>query len=995
MSDITDPPAPPPGKDPPEQLPVNLEDEMRRSYLDYAMSVIVSRALPDARDGLKPVHRRILYGMHEAGYTPDKAYRKSAQTVGVVMGKYHPHGDASIYDALVRMAQTFSTRLPLIDGQGNFGSVDGDPPAAMRYTESRLTRAAMSMLADIDRDTVDFSPNYDESEREPRVLPAAFPNLLINGSAGIAVGMATNIPPHNPSEIIDATLALLAEPETTLEQLMEIVPGPDFPTGGIILGRAGIRSAFETGRGSIAVRARAGIEEIRRERHAIVVTEIPFQVNKSTLLERIAELVRAKTVEGISDLRDESDRSGMRIVIELKRDATGEVVLNQLYRFTQLQTSFGVNMLALDGGRPRLLGLREALQAFIAFREEVVLRRSRFDLARARDRAHLLVGLAIAVANIDEVIRTIRESPDAGAARSALMARDWPAEAVLDLLALIDDAGNAIQSEVANAEAGQPASSTIRLTETQARGILELRLQRLTGLEREKIQAELTEVAGKIRELLDIIGSRIRRVEVIAAELRQIRHEIGSPRLTEVVDYAADQDDESLIEPGQMVVTITRDGFIKRTPLEVFRAQHRGGRGRTAAGTRGDDIVTRSFNAHTHQFVLFFSSGGKAFREKVWRLPEASPTAKGRALVNMLPELGGDAITTVLPLPLDESLWENLHLVFATASGGVRRNRLSDFRNVRSSGLIAMKLDEGDRLIGVATCREGDDVMLATRLGRCIRFQITDDTLRVFAGRESSGVRGIRLIEGAGLRDEVNSLSVLRHVEASVGERAAFLRAMAVRRRTPGLEDEAAEVAAEADGSEAGGDDEPAEEAALSGERIAHLEESEEVLLTVTDGGFGKRSSAYDYRVTGRGGQGIVNILLAARRNGTAVVATLPVRRGDDIMLVTDAGRLIRVPADQVRITARQTMGVTLFRLGERERVTSVFPVIEAAGDGEGTAAEGLGGIAAAAGDPAPGTIPPGQGVADTADSDGPDGITDDTDDDTDDDVGQGGAPDA
>ena len=969
MSDITDPP-PPSGEDPPDQLPVNVEDEMRRSYLDYAMSVIVSRALPDARDGLKPVHRRILYGMHEAGYTPDKAYRKSAQTVGVVMGKYHPHGDASIYDALVRMAQTFSTRLPLIDGQGNFGSVDGDPPAAMRYTESRLTRAAMAMLTDIDRDTVDFSPNYDESEHEPRVLPAAFPNLLINGSAGIAVGMATNIPPHNPSEIIDATLALLAEPETTLEQLMEIVPGPDFPTGGIILGRAGIRSAFETGRGSIAVRARAGIEEIRRERHAIVVTEIPFQVNKSTLLERIAELVRAKTVEGISDLRDESDRSGMRIVIELKRDATGEVVLNQLYRFTQLQTSFGVNMLALDGGRPRLLGLREALAAFIAFREEVVLRRSRFDLAKARDRAHLLVGLAIAVANIDEVIRTIRASPDAAQARAALMARDWPAEDVLDLLALIDDAGNAVESEAE----GQPASSTIRLTEAQARGILELRLQRLTGLEREKIQAELAEVAGKIRELLDIIGSRIRRVEVIAAELRQIRTEIGSPRLTEVVDYAADQDDESLIEPGQMVVTITRDGFIKRTPLEVFRAQHRGGRGRTAAGTRGDDIVTRSFNAHTHQFVLFFSSGGKAFREKVWRLPEASPTAKGRALVNMLPELGGDGITTVLPLPLDESLWENLHLVFATASGGVRRNRLSDFRNVRSSGLIAMKLDEGDRLIGVATCREGDDVMLATRLGRCIRFQITDDTLRVFAGRESSGVRGIRLIEGAGLRDEVNSLSVLRHVEASVGERAAFLRGMAVRRRAPGLEDEAAEVVAEAEAPEAGADEEPVEEAALSVERMAHLEESEEVLLTVTDGGFGKRSSAYDYRVTGRGGQGIVNILLAARRNGTAVVATLPVRRGDDIMLVTDAGRLIRVPADQVRITARQTMGVTLFRLGDRERVTSVFPVIEAAGEGEGAAGEGD----TAAGEPAAGTIRPGQGVADTADSDGPDGVTDD-----------------
>ena len=878
---------------------------MRRSYLDYAMSVIVSRALPDARDGLKPVHRRILYAMHESGYTPDKPYRKSARIVGDVMGKYHPHGDSAIYDAMVRMAQPFSTRVPLIDGQGNFGSVDGDPPAAMRYTETRLAKSAMFLLDDIDKDTVEFQPNYDESDREPRVLPASFPNLLVNGAAGIAVGMATNIPTHNPTEIIDATLALIADPATPLEDLMRIVPGPDFPTGGIILGRAGIRSAFETGRGSIVVRAKASIEEFKRDRSAIIVHEIPYQVNKATLLERIAELVRAKAVEGISDLRDESDRDGMRIVIELKRDATPEVVLNQLYRFTQLQTSFGVNMLALDAGRPRLMGLKDALQLFIDFREDVILRRSRFELGRARDRAHLLVGLAIAVANIDEVIRVIRASPDAAAARAELMARRWPAGDVASLLALIDDSGNLI------------TDGTVRLTDAQARGILELRLQRLTGLERDKIQAELAEVAARIGALLEILGSRIRRLEVMRDELVAVRTETFSPRLTAIADTVADQDDESLIEPGLMVVTITRDGFIKRTPLETYRAQNRGGRGRTAAGTRGDDIVTRSFNAHTHQWVLFFSSGGKAFREKVWRLPEASPTAKGRALVNLLPELAGDTITAVLPLPQDESLWDSLHLVFATASGGVRRNRLSDFGRIRTSGLIAMKLEEGDRLIGVATCRDGDDVMLATRRGRCIRFQISDDTLRLFAGRDSSGVRGIRLADG----DEVISLSVLRHVETSVEERAAFLRAAAARRRNGHDEEAAAEVAAEAD--------EPVADVLLTPERIAELEVAEEILLTVTDGGFGKRTSAYDYRVTGRGGQGIANITLSARSGG-AVVGSFPVRPGDDVMLVTDAGRLIRCPADQVRITGRQVMGVTLFRLGEGERVTSVFPVLEA-----------------------------------------------------------------
>jgi DNA gyrase subunit A len=892
---------------------------MQRSYLAYAMSVIVSRALPDARDGLKPVHRRILFGMHEAGYGPDKPYRKSARIVGDVMGKYHPHGDASIYDAAVRMAQPFSIRVPLIDGQGNFGSVDGDSPAAMRYTEMRLAKAATFLLADIDRDTVDFQPNYDESEQEPVVLPAAYPNLLINGAEGIAVGMATRIPPHNPGEIIDAALALIAEPAITLDALMAIVPAPDFPTGGLIIGRAGIRQAFETGRGSLTLRARCEFEELRKDRMAIIITELPYQVNKATLQERIAELVRAKQIEGIGDIRDESDRSGMRVVIELRRDATPEVVLNQLFRFTNMQISFGCNMLALDRGRPRTMGLKELLQCFVDFREEVILRRSRFDLAKMRERAHLLVGYSIAVANIDEVIRLIRASPDAAAARAALMAVDWPAGDVVPLLALIEDQGNIVTTD----EAGE---SRVRLTDVQARGILDLRLQRLTGLEREKIEGELGEVAEKIKYLLDIIASRPRRMEVMRDELAKVRAEIATPRLTAIVDYAADQDDESLIEPGQMVVTITRDGFIKRTPLETFRAQNRGGRGRTAAGTRGDDIVARSFNAHTHQWVLFFSSGGKAFREKVWRLPEASPTAKGRALVNLLPELGSDQITTVLPLPQDETLWESLHLVFATASGTVRRNRLSDFGRIRSSGLIAMKLEEGDRLIGVATCRDGDDVFLATRLGRCIRFQISDDQLRVFTGRDSAGVRGIKL--GAG--DEVNSLAVLRHVDATHGERAAYLRAIAARRRISGYEEEAAEVAAEpvADIPAAEVEEENGDTVTLTADRIADMTAAEEILLTVTDGGFGKRSSAYDYRVSGRGGLGITNIMLAPR-NGTAVVATLPVRRGDDVMLVTDAGRLIRVPADQVRITARQTMGVTLFRLGATERVTSVFPVIE------------------------------------------------------------------
>nr|WP_043364283.1 DNA gyrase subunit A [Belnapia sp. F-4-1] len=900
---------------PGDTAPVALEEEMRRSYLDYAMSVIVSRALPDARDGLKPVHRRILYAMQESGYTADKAHRKSSRVVGDVMGKYHPHGDSAIYDAMVRMAQSFSMRVPLVDGQGNFGSVDGDPPAAMRYTEVRLAKSASALLDGIDEDTVDYQPNYDESESEPRVLPAAFPNLLVNGAQGIAVGMATNIPTHNPTEVIDATLALIADPETPLQQLMEIMPGPDFPTGGLILGRSGIRNAFETGRGSIPLRAKCEIEEMRGGRQAIIATEIPYQVNKANLIEKIAELVRAKAIEGISDLRDESDRDGMRIVIELKRDATAEVVLNQLYRMTQLQTSFAVNFLALDNGRPRQMGLVEALRAFIAFREEVILRRSRYRLAKARERGHLLIGLAIAVANIDEVIRLIRASRDSTEARLALMARDWPAGDVGTLLALIEDAGNVVTPE-----------GTVRLTEAQARGILALTLSRLTGLEREKITAELEEVGARIRELLDILGSHVRRMEVMSEELRAVRAQIASPRLTQIVDYVADLDDESLIEPGNMVVTLTRDGYVKRTPLDVFRAQHRGGRGRSAAGTRQDDVVVRSFIAHTHQWVMFFTSRGIAFREKIWQLPEGGAQGKGRSLRQVLQLQESEQVTAVLPLPQDESLWDGLHLVFATASGGVRRNRLSDFRNVRAAGLIAMKLDAGDNLIGVQTCREGDDVLLATRKGRAIRFQATEDVLRVFASRDSSGVRGIRLAKG----DEVIALSVLRHVEATPAEREAAIRNAAQRRRTNGNgveEMEAAPVAVSEEGEEEG-----VAEITLSADRARELEEQEEIILTVTDGGFGKRSLAYDYRITGRGGQGLENMVFS-RRTGREVVATFPARPGDDVMLVTDTGRLIRLPADQVRLTRRRGLGVMMLRLNEGERVTSCFPVVDDQGE--------------------------------------------------------------
>ncbi|WP_270935522.1 DNA gyrase subunit A [Falsiroseomonas oryzae] len=934
MSDTTpeDPNAPS------DIAPVGLEEEMRRSYLDYAMSVIVSRALPDARDGLKPVHRRILFAMHEAGNAADRPHRKSARVVGDVMGKYHPHGDAAIYDAMVRMAQPFSMRVPLIDGQGNFGSMDGDPPAAMRYTEVRLARSAAALLAGIEEDTVDFVPNYDESAEEPRVLPAAFPNLLVNGAGGIAVGMATNIPTHNPGEVIDATLKLIEEPATSLEELMRIIPGPDFPTGGLILGRSGIRSAFETGRGSIPLRARAGIEEMRGGRSMIVVTEIPYQVNKATLIEKIAELVRAKAIEGISDLRDESDRDGLRIVVELKKDATPEVVLNQLYRFTQLQTSFGVNFVALDEGKPRQMGLKDALLAFIKFREEVITRRSRHRLDKARDRGHTLIGLAVAVANIDEVIALIRAAPDANAARAALMARDWPAADIGPLLALVDDHRNVLT------EAG-----TVRLTEDQAKGILELRLQRLTGLEREKINAELSEVGATIKDLLEILASRPRRLELMSQELLAVRATIATPRMTEIVDGVADQDDESLIEPGTMVVTLTRDGYVKRTALDVFRAQNRGGRGRTGAGRREDDIVVRSFVAHTHQWVLFFTSRGMAFREKIWQLPEGGATGRGRSLRQVLQLQQDETVTAVLPLPQDEALWENLQLFFATAQGNVRRNKLSDFRNVRAAGLIAMKLEDGDSLIGVATCREGDDVLLSTRQGRCIRFRADAENVRLFAGRDSFGVRGIRLQPD----DSVISLAILNHVEFTTAEREAYLKAAAQKRRQLGEEisdggtngDSAAdETAVRLEEGE-----EMVEAITLAPERFTELEAAEQFVLVVTEKGFGKRTSAYDYRIRGRGGVGFDQLDFGENfRTGREVAAAFLVRPGDHLMLVTTGGQLIRTRADEVRLLRRRRQGVRIMRLDDGERVTSCFPVVddeEPAQAGESGAAAETGAI--------------------------------------------------
>jgi DNA gyrase subunit A len=887
--------------------PVSITDEMKRSYLDYAMSVIVARALPDARDGLKPVHRRILYSMFENNYTPDRPYNKSARVTGDTMGKFHPHGNQAIYDALVRMAQDFSMRLPLIDGQGNFGSVDGDPPAAERYTEVRLAKPAMALLDDLDKNTVDFQANYDGREQEPVVLPAKFPNLLVNGSGGIAVGMATNIPPHNLGEVIDACFALIDDPGLSIDDLINIIPGPDFPTGGLILGRGGIRSGYHTGRGSIVMRGKVEIVTIRKEREAIIVSEIPYQVNKAAMLERITELVREKKIEGIAEHRDESNREGYRVVIEIKRDAMADVVLNQLYRFTTLQSTFGVNMVALDGGRPLVMNLKDLLMTFLAFREDVVSRRTKFLLTKARDRTHVLVGLAIAVGNIDEIIRTIRASQDANEARESLMTRAWPAREVASLIELIDDPRHKVSPD-----------GTYKLSDAQARAILDLRLQRLTALGRDEIKEELDKLAAEISDYLDILRSRARIQTIVKEELAEAKKQFATPRRTQIVEEVGDMEDEDLIQREDMVVTVSHHGYVKRVPLSTYRAQRRGGKGRAGMQTREEDFVSRLFVASTHAPLLFFSSHGRVYKEKVWRLPLAAPQARGKALINILPLGQGETINTVMPLPEDETSWDRLDVMFATTRGTVRRNKLSDFADVRRSGIIAMKLDEGEAIVDVQICTEKDDVLLTAAGGQCIRFQVTD--VRVFAGRTSMGVRGINLDEG----DKVISLSILRHVDATGEERAAYLkRANAVRRGTSEEEEAAAE---EGDAEEATGAIE------LGEKRYVEMSALEQFVLTISERGYGKRSSSYEYRITNRGGKGIVAMDIWGKEHGQwkikdkigRLVASFPVEEADQIMLVTDRGKLIRTRVEGIRIAGRATQGVIVFDTADDERVVSV-----------------------------------------------------------------------
>jgi DNA gyrase subunit A len=876
---------------------VSIEEEMSTSYLDYAMSVIVSRAIPDLRDGLKPVHRRILYAMHETGNSHDKSYRKSARPVGDVMGKYHPHGDSAIYDALVRMAQDFSMSLPLLDGQGNFGSMDGDNPAAMRYTEVRMDKPAAALLSDIDKDTVDFQDNYDGKDQEPTVLPARFPNMLVNGAGGIAVGMATNIPPHNLGEVIDATLALIEDPDLTSEQLIDYVPGPDFPTGGILLGRSGARKAYLEGRGSVVIRSKTRVEELRKDRYAIVIDEIPYQVNKAAMIEKIAEAARDKRIEGIAHVQDESDRDGVRVVVELKRDATAEVVLNQLFRFTPMQTYFGCNMLALNGGRPEQLTLRRFLTSFIDFREEVVARRTAYMLRKARERSHILCGLAVAVTNVDEVVATIRASADAAEAREKLMTRRWPAASIAAYIKLIDDPTHTMNDD-----------GTYNLSEIQARAILELRLQRLTQIGVTEVTGELEELARKIQEYLEILGSRERIMGIIGDELREVRENFAVARRTEIVDWSGDMDDEDLIEREDMVVTVTSGGYIKRTPLADFRAQKRGGKGISGMQTKEEDVVTTLFVANTHTQLLFFTTDGMAYKLKTWRLPQGGRTAKGKAIVNILPIPNGVSIAAIMPVDRPEDEWNDLQIMFATSAGSVRRNRLSDFTNVKSNGKIAMKFEDDNadtKLINARICTEDDDVMLVTTSGRAIRFPSTE--VRVFNSRSSVGVRGIRLNGD----DEVVSMSVIRHFRAESEERAAYLK---MRRAVAGLADD-------------GGDDEEAPAGELSPERYAEMSATENLILTITSSGAGKLSSSHDYPVRGRGGQGVAAMDKAMR--GGALVASFPVEMGDQIMLATSKGQSIRVPVDGISFRSRSAGGVKVFNTGKGEEVVSVAWIAE------------------------------------------------------------------
>jgi DNA gyrase subunit A len=872
---------------------ISIEEEMKSSYLDYAMSVIVSRAIPDLRDGLKPVHRRILYAMHEVGNTFDKPYRKSSRPVADAMGKYHPHGDAAIYDALVRMAQGFSMSLPLLDGQGNFGSMDGDPPAAFRYTEVRMAKAANFLLADIDKETVDFQDNYDGKDQEPTVLPARFPNMLVNGAGGIAVGMATNIPPHNLGEVIDATLALIENPDLDSIQLMDYVPGPDFPTGALILGRSGARKAYTEGRGSVIIRAKTRVEEIRKDRFAIVIDEIPYQVNKATMIEKIADLAKERKLEGIAHVQDESDRVGVRVVIELKRDATPDVVLNQLYRFTPMQTSFGCNMLALNGGRPEQLTLRDFLTNFIAFREEVVARRTAFELRKARERSHVLCGLAVAVSNVDEVVATIRSSADPAEARERLMTRAWPAADIADYIRLIDDPTHKMNED-----------GTYNLSETQARAILELRLQRLTAMGVKEVTDELQELAGKIKDYLAILRSRERIMGIIADELREVKELFAVPRRTEITDWSGDMEDEDLIEREDMVVTVTQTGYIKRTPLAEFRAQKRGGKGLSGMSTKEEDVVTTLFVANTHTQLLFFTTEGMVYKLKTWRLPQGGRTAKGKAIVNILPIPQGIGVAAIMPVDAPEEDWDDLQIFFATSQGDVRRNALSDFTNVMRNGKIAMKLPEGTELVNAGICTEDDDVMLVTASGRAIRFPTTE--VRVFKGRDSTGVRGIRL----GRNDRVVSMAVIRHFEASPDERAAYLK---MRRALAGADDEGAD------------DEVPAGD--ISPERFEEMQAAEDLILTITESGAGKISSSHDYPVRGRGGQGVAAMDRAMR--GGALVASFPVAIEDQIMLATSTGQSIRCPVEGISFRSRGAGGVRVFNTARGELVVSVARIAE------------------------------------------------------------------
>jgi DNA gyrase subunit A len=907
---VSDTPQPPENDDelpPADHGPqVSITQEMKTSYLDYAMSVIVSRAIPDLRDGLKPVHRRILYAMHEGGNTHDKPYRKSARAVGDVMGKYHPHGDSAIYDALVRMAQDFSMSLPLLDGQGNFGSMDGDNAAAMRYTEVRMDKPAAFLLADIEKETVDFQDNYDGKDREPTVLPARFPNMLVNGAGGIAVGMATNIPPHNLGEVIDATLALIDDPDLGSEDLIRYVPGPDFPTGGLMLGRSGARKAYLEGRGSVIIRARTRVEELRKDRYAIVIDEIPYQVNKATMIERIAEAARDKRIEGIAHVQDESDRNGVRVVVELKRDATADVVLNQLFRFTPMQTSFGCNMLALNGGKPEQLTLHRFLSLFILFREEVVARRTAFDLRRARERAHVLCGLAVAVSNVDEVVATIRSSADAAEARHKLMERRWPAGDILEYIALIDD-----PSHRANED------GTYNLSETQARAILDLRLQRLTQLGVKEVTDELQDLAGRIKEYLAILASRERIMQIIRDELREVREQFAVPRRTEIVDWSGDMEDEDLIEREDMVVTVTQAGYIKRTALADFRAQKRGGKGLSSMATKDEDVVTTLFVANTHTPLLFFTTEGMVYKLKTWRLPLGQRTSKGKAIVNILPIPTGVSVAAIMPVDRPEEDWDDLQIVFATSAGDVRRNALSDFTNVMRNGKIAMDLPEGVELVNARICSEEDDVMLVTDSGRAIRFPVTD--VRVFKGRKSTGVRGIRLQNS----DRVVSMSVIGHFEAKPDERAAYLK---MRRAAAGAPDD--------DGAEDDGN----ADATLNPERFEEMQAAENLILTITANGSGKLSSSHDYPVRGRGGMGVAAIDRAMR--GGPLVASFPVSAQDQIMLATSRGQSIRVPVEGISFRSRSAGGVRVFNTGAGEEVVSVAWIADQAEEESDAGAE-------------------------------------------------------